>query len=314
MMKKILSLSTAAIGICLTCSFTAMAAPITETQAKDAVAPYLTSGSTFLYSEIDDGCMELKYTNETAQEGYKWKVGLETGALVSFESERYLSHGGSQILITKADAEKKVTNEQKDATILSVQTDYDDGIEYKVHFKTDTYYGKYEIHPETGVILEREITFSAWKEGISSSKLITRERAIELAKEQVPGATVSDVDLDWDHDAYCYEIELYKDGIEYEIKIHAETGAVRSNYHEKSDWHQPGNSTSSQTQKDIGVEKARQIALEFLPGGTIRKCKPDYENGKLVYEVEIVKGGWEYELEIDAATGQIIKQEKEYDD
>ena len=43
------------------------------------------------------------------------------------------------------------------------------------------------------------------------------------------------------------------------------------------------------------------------------KTKRDFEDGRLEYEVEFVKDGWEYEYSIDAATGQVLKFEKEKD-
>lgn len=40
----------------------------------------------------------------------------------------------------------------------------------------------------------------------------------------------------------------------------------------------------------------------------------DTEDGMIVYEVEFKSAGYEYDYEIDAKTGNIIKAEKESDD
>ena len=40
----------------------------------------------------------------------------------------------------------------------------------------------------------------------------------------------------------------------------------------------------------------------------------DKEKGKTVYEVDFEVGSYEYEYEIDAYSGEIVKHEKEYDD
>lgn len=37
----------------------------------------------------------------------------------------------------------------------------------------------------------------------------------------------------------------------------------------------------------------------------------DYEDGKMVYDIEFLAGGYEYEYDIDAATGAVLKAEKE---
>ena len=39
----------------------------------------------------------------------------------------------------------------------------------------------------------------------------------------------------------------------------------------------------------------------------------DDDDGRIVYEIEFVCGGFEYEYEIDASNGNIIKSEKEAD-
>lgn len=39
----------------------------------------------------------------------------------------------------------------------------------------------------------------------------------------------------------------------------------------------------------------------------------DRENGKMVYEGEIYYNGWEYEFDIDAVTGTIVKWKAERD-
>lgn len=48
------------------------------------------------------------------------------------------------------------------------------------------------------------------------------------------------------------------------------------------------------------------------PNTLQKKCKLDHENGRLVYEVEFIAGGMEYEYDIDAATGEVLKFEKDH--
>ena len=57
----------------------------------------------------------------------------------------------------------------------------------------------------------------------------------------------------------------------------------------------------------ISVEDAISIALSQIPG-EITKVELDTENGRLVYEVDIITwAGIEYDMEIDAQTGRIKK-------
>ena len=44
------------------------------------------------------------------------------------------------------------------------------------------------------------------------------------------------------------------------------------------------------------------------------KCELDREDGRVVYEIEFKSNGMEYEYEIDASTGAVLKYDKERDD
>jgi len=60
----------------------------------------------------------------------------------------------------------------------------------------------------------------------------------------------------------------------------------------------------------INIEAAIQIALQKVPGQVIR-VELDYENGVLVYEIDIRNPSGVYEIHVNAVTGQIIKVEQE---
>ena len=69
---------------------------------------------------------------------------------------------------------------------------------------------------------------------------------------------------------------------------------------------------------NIGESKARSIALSHagVSSSAVHSFESelDHENGRLVYEIEFKSGNMEYNYEIDAATGAIVKYESEYDD
>jgi len=76
-------------------------------------------------------------------------------------------------------------------------------------------------------------------------------------------------------------------------------------------------SSSSSAQSVIGNSKASTIALNHakLKKSQVRdfECKLDRENGVQVYEVEFEHGKYDYEYDINAKTGKIIRWEKDAD-
>ena len=73
----------------------------------------------------------------------------------------------------------------------------------------------------------------------------------------------------------------------------------------------------SNAKKYIGKEAAVNAALAHagLKRADVRdlKCELDRENGVMVYEVEFESGLFDYEYDIDAVTGKILKSKKELD-
>ena len=67
----------------------------------------------------------------------------------------------------------------------------------------------------------------------------------------------------------------------------------------------------------ISREDAQRLAFQaagLQPGSaTVRKCKLDYEGGVPVYEIELKTGFHEYEVDVDARNGAILKNKKEFD-
>ena len=152
------------------------------------------------------------------------------------------------------------------------------------------------------------------------------------AAEQYAGTTALDsvtaeVDPELDESPAHYEVELQTAWGEFEYLVDAYTGKVLSgqkdlpttvstqNEAAKPSGQKPAPSGTAQ---DIGYAKAKSIALNHA-GVSESKAydmdiELDEEDGKLVYEVEFKSGGMEYDYEIDAATGTILKQEAERDD
>ena len=62
----------------------------------------------------------------------------------------------------------------------------------------------------------------------------------------------------------------------------------------------------------VAVEQAVQIAQKEVPGAWVREVGFDKRGTRPdVWEVELIKGDIEHELDIDAATGKLLKKESE---
>ena len=60
----------------------------------------------------------------------------------------------------------------------------------------------------------------------------------------------------------------------------------------------------------IGVARAKEIALKKVPGANdshVTEVHLDREDGRMVYEGKIYYNGLEYEFDIDAVSGKIVK-------
>lgn len=313
MKKSVGLLLCAAIAISCT-SATVYAATTSANEAKATAEKQVPSGSNHLKTDTGSGKYEVSFYHEKQQERYEIEVSTATGKILSFESKLTDHRGGSTVTVTENAAKKKVTEEVPKAEILSVYLDLDDGYKtYEIRFRTDSYYGEYTIHPETGKILERDVRVGALPGAKDTAGLISQEKAAELALKEVPDSVMTDLDLDYENNSYVYELELYKNGNEYEVTLDAKTGKVLKNHYHKEDWYQDwsGPQTSNSY---ISLEKARQAALDRVPGAVVKECKLDFDDGRAIYEGELRQGNLEYEFEIDAVTGAFLKWEMDYDD
>ena len=66
----------------------------------------------------------------------------------------------------------------------------------------------------------------------------------------------------------------------------------------------------------IGEAKAKEIALNksgvTADSLTAYEIEMDFEHGIMVYDVEFISGGYEYNYEINAMTGAVVKSDKDY--
>ena len=151
---------------------------------------------------------------------------------------------------------------------------------------------------------------------------ISEAEAKEIAYGQVQGATddgSASVIKEFDDGRMTYDIQIVHDNTIYEFSILARNGDIVNTDMESINQGGSavnGQSNTSQTapSSDIGVDKAKEIALAQVSGASasdITKANAEMDDGRYVYEVEIVYDQMDYDFEIDAATGEIISQTSE---
>ena len=62
----------------------------------------------------------------------------------------------------------------------------------------------------------------------------------------------------------------------------------------------------------ITTEQAKEIALKQSKNGKFKEIELKHKNGVLVYEVEIAEGFMDREFLIDANTGEILRDKKDF--
>ena len=142
---------------------------------------------------------------------------------------------------------------------------------------------------------------------------------------------------DYDDGILVYDIEFYTVSYEYDYEIVVATGEIRSRDTERL---RAGNTSGGSAGNggsgtgngngnagagnngaengDIGLDQAKSIAVVHagfdVSDVLFSKAELDYDDGYTVYEIEFRKNGLEYEYEINALTGEILKYHSDRDD
>lgn len=122
---------------------------------------------------------------------------------------------------------------------------------------------------------------------------------------------------DTDNNIKVYDIEFYSADKEYDYEIKVSDGTIIDrdiDYREKGlgqeDIDIPENTGS---EKYIGVDKAKDIAVSHANVSEqeviFSKTKLENDDREIIYEIEFYLGQMEYEYEIDAVSGKILKYE-----
>ena len=153
---------------------------------------------------------------------------------------------------------------------------------------------------------------------------------LEVDLDEEDGAIFYDVEFDDKNNEYDYRVDALSGKILYDKAEPKETVPVDAKPAETAPTEaQPAETKPAEekpaetkpattTKKKIGVTKAKNAAFEHAKVKASDawdvEVDLDTENGKLVYEVSFNAGGYDYDYDIDAYSGKVLRYEKELDD
>lgn len=155
----------------------------------------------------------------------------------------------------------------------------------------------------------------------------SRAKSIALNHAGIAEANASGlvVKLDRDDGMLHYDVEFRSGGIEYDYEIKAADGAVLKAEQDVDDDWSPNSAAPSDSKtpppaaaapisRDAAQKAAYAHAGVKAAEVSELECELDKEDGRQVYEIEFHVGRIEYDYEIDALTGTILKSEIDRDD
>ena len=138
-------------------------------------------------------------------------------------------------------------------------------------------------------------------------------QAIQAAEQAVQGRTF-EAEFESENDRLVYELELVDGNNDvHEVVVDARTGEVVAQDEQTVEglWQRWLN--SEELAAVTGAERSLSeivTAVEAETGASVREASIDTEDDRVVYEMELSgAGGDELEVEVDPATGEILKRE-----
>ena len=192
---------------------------------------------------------------------------------------------------------------------LRIHRDSDDGRNiYEGSILYDGVEYDFEIDAQSGQIIDwgSEMEDDHWID--DGGNTISEDEASSIALAEVDGAKKKHLRIhkDTDDGRNIYEGSILYDGVEYDFEIDAQSGQIIdwSSEMEDDNWTNTPNSNGS----IITEQEAKNIALGEVNGATDQNIRIHLEtdDGRQIYEGEILYNETEYEFEIDAQSGQII--------
>ena len=278
----------------------------------------------------DDGRLLYEVEFYAGNKEYDYEILAADGTILSYDAdiEGYRIPSSTSTSSTDIGAEKAkeialqhAGVSASNAVFVKAEREYDDGrLTYDVDFYAGNKEYDYEILASNGTILSYDADIEGYRipSTTSTGTDIGAEKAKEIALQHA-GVSASNAvfvkaEREYDDGRLTYDVDFYAGNKEYDYEILASNGTILS-YDADIEGYRIPSSTSSSSSGYIGVERAKEIALQHAglsaSGVNFVKAEFDYDDGRAEYEIEFHHNFREYEYTIDAASGTILEAERD---
>ncbi|GKW45059.1 PepSY domain-containing protein [Planococcus sp. NCCP-2050] len=133
----------------------------------------------------------------------------------------------------------------------------------------------------------------------------------------IANGTITDIELDQNARTPHYEVDVWYDGYDYDLKFDAVTGEVMEQKKEREDRDDDDfedNGVAAPADENLISSDEAIKAAQAVAKGTVEKVELDHEDGVAYYEVEIEDGRTDHEIYVNATDGSILEHETDNDD
>lgn len=165
---------------------------------------------------------------------------------------------------------------------------------------------------DTGKLVQADTAEAKVKQ--AASGWISADEAKSIALEAAGGGEVREMELD--RDDREYEFEILGESGEVDVKIDAKSGKVLETEQDDQDDDRDDQDDDHQAAPDnlISEEEAIRIAKDKTGSAAeVTEAELDEEDGRWHYELELRDGRHEYDVDVDAESGDVINFEKDED-
>lgn len=250
--------------------------------------------------------------NQLAQEKHASSVNTSSGEYIGMEKAK-------ELVVSRAPG----------AIITALELELDDGrAVYEGEAYTEAYLYDFELDARSGEFRqwEEEKRASGQTTPSAGQDLISYDRAVEIVRQRLPGASIEKGKQDTENGRPVWEIDLKKGEYRYDATVDASTGEIIQWEEEKvgdstvgttgttstaKNWTTSAPTSAGGTSPYIGLDRAVELAKAQVPGSQHMEAQWEEDDGRVYYEVTLVKEDVEYEIELDAVTGAVLKTESE---